>query len=179
MKMDFEQEKGHDMKTHRLLRSAAVLLLIVGIAAGLVGGSGPAHAVVSIAYSGSNTIPYSGTVDGPPESVFLSGLVQITFVVTRDPDRGKRPSVLLDIDLSNVSGVGLRTGTKYVTSGGQRLIRRLVATDVVEVTFPFFPSGPGGSALARQALASFTVTYDVATGRVMSATASNAVNVAP
>lgn len=165
------------MKTGRPFVRASALVLVVGLAAGLVGGSSPAHAVVAIAYSGSSTIAYSGTVDGPPESVFLSGLVQIAFVVARDPDFGKRPSVLLDIDFGNVSGVGLRTGTRYVTSGGQHLIRPLVATDVVDVTFPFFPSGPGGSALARQALASFTITYDVATGRVTSVATSTSVNV--
>jgi hypothetical protein len=170
-------EEGRIMKTRRLFVSASALLLVVGIAGGLAGGSRPAHAVVSIAYSGSNTVPYSGTVDGPPESVFLSGLVQIAFLVARDPDFGKPPSVLLDIDLSNVSGVGLKTGTRYVTSGGQRLLRPLVAADVVDVTFPFFPSGPGGSALARQALASFTITYNVTTGSVTSVTTSPSVNV--
>ncbi len=140
------------MKTHRSSFAAVLLSLIVGIVGGLVGGSSPADAVVSIASSGSTTTPYSGTVNGPPESVFLSGLAQITFVVVRDPDFGAPPSVLLTIDLSNVFGVGLSTGTSYVTSGGQRLIRPLVATDVVAITFPFFPSGPGGSARARPAL---------------------------
>jgi len=167
------------MKTRRPLFTAVVLSLMVGIAGGLAGGSSPAHAIVSIASSGMNTILYAGTVNGPPESVFLAGLAQIRFVVVRDPDFGKPPAVRLDIDLSNVFGVGLTTGTRYVTSGRQNLIRPLVATDVVDITFPFFPSGPGGFALARQALASFTVTYDVSTGRVTSATASTAVNVAP
>jgi hypothetical protein len=166
------------MKTDRLFVMAPAVFLIAGIVGGLAGGNRPAHATVSIAYSGSSTVAYSGTVDGPPESVYLHGLVQIAFVVTRDPDFGKPPSVLLDIDLSNVLGVGLKTGTRYVTSAGQRLIRPLVAADVVDITFPFFPSGPGGAALARPALASFTITYNVTTGSVTSVTASTAVNVA-
>ena len=165
------------MKTRRPLFTAVVLSLSVGIAGGLAGGSSPAHAIVSIAASGTNTILYAGTVNGPPESVFLAGLAQLTFVVVRDPDLGKPPAVRLDIDLSNVFGVGLSTGRTYVTSGGQSLIRPLVATDVVEITFPFFPTGSGGFALARQALASFTITYNVATGSVTSVTTSTAVNV--
>ena len=164
------------MKTRRPFFTAVVLSLLVGIAGGVAGGSSPAHAVVSIASSGSTTILYSGTVSGPPENVFLAGLAQIAFVVVRDPDFGKPPTVQLDIDLSNVFGVGLSTGTRYVTSGGQHLSRPLVATDVVEITFPFFPSGPGGSARARQALASFTLNFNVSTGTFTSGTANASVN---
>ena len=164
------------MKTRRPLFTAVVLSLLVGIAGGLAGGSSAAHAVVSIASSASSTILYSGTVNGPPESVFLAGLAQITFVVVRDPDFGTPPAVRLNIDLSNVFGVGLSTGTLYVTSGGQSLIRPLVATDVVDITFPFFPSGPGGFAQARQALASFTLHYNVRTATFKSGTSSINVN---
>ena len=161
------------MKPRRRLFTAVALSLIVGIAGGLFGGSSPAHAVVSIASSGTNTVLYSGTVHGLPENVFLAGLVQINFVVVRDPDFGTPPSVRLDIDVSNVFGVGLSTGKVYVSSGGQNLIRPLVgATDVVEITFPFFPSGPGGEAQARTAVATFTVNYNVTNGTLLSAIVS-------
>ena len=164
------------MKTRRPL-FAVVLSVLVAVIGGVVGGSSPALAVVSIASSGTTTIPYSGTVSGAPESVFLSGYVQIAMKVVRDPDFGKPPIVLLSIDLSKVSGVGLKTGTRYVTSGGQELIRPRVPTDVVEITFAFFPSGTGGFTRARQALASFTLNYDVSTGAFASGTASTSVNV--
>ena len=78
-----------------------------------------------------------------------SGTARIAFKVVRDPDFGKPPLVLLSIDLSNVSGVGAKSGQKYVTSGNQNLLRPLVAVDVVEITFAFFPSGPAGPARAR------------------------------
>ena len=164
------------MKTRRPL-FAVVLSLLVGIIGGLVGGSSPALAVVSIASSGTAPILYAGMVDGAPEKVFLVGVVQIGMVVVRDPDFDTPPSVRLSIDFSNVTGVGLKTGTKYVTSGGQELVRPLVATDVVDVTFAFFPRGATGFTRARQALASFTLNYNLRTETFVSGTAGPSVNV--
>src|SRR5215510_1510056 len=94
------------MQTRRLL-FAVILALLVGIIGGLVGGSSPALAVVSIASSDTIQIPYGGVLRGTPENVLLSGFVQIDTVVVRDPDFGTPPIVLLSIDFSNVSGVGL------------------------------------------------------------------------
>ena len=164
------------MQIRRLL-CAVVLALLVGSIGGLVGGSSPALAVVSIASSGTTTIPYAGTVRGAPEPVFLLGFVQIDMVVVNEPDFGTPPVVRLSIDFSNVSGVGVKTGTKYVTSGGQDLIRPLVATDVVDVTFAIHPSSAGGFTRARSALASFTLQYNVSTEAFASGTASPSVNV--
>ena len=113
----------------------------------------------------------------PRRPVFLVGFVQIEMVVVSDPDFGTSPAVRLSIDFSNVTGVGLKTGTKYVTSGGQDLIRPLVARDVVDVTFAIFPSGAGGFTRARPALASFTLNYNVSAEAFASGTASPAVDV--
>jgi hypothetical protein len=164
------------MKTRRRLFAVA-LALLVGSSGGLVGGSSPALAVVSVASSGTTTIPYGGIVQGAPEPVFLVGFVQIEMVVVRDPDFGTPPVVRLSIDFSHVSGVGVKTGTKYVTSGGQELVRPLVATDVVDVTFAIFPSGATGFTRARPALASFTLKYNVRAETFASGTASPAVDV--
>lgn len=164
------------MKIRRPAVTAVVLLLVVGVAGGLVGGSNPAHAVVSIASSGTSIVPYSGTVDGPQESIFLSGYVLIKMMVVRDPDFGKTPTVRLDIDLSNVTGVGLKTGATYVASGNQDLVRPLAATDVVEITFAVVPNRAAMS--TRTALASFAFNFNVATGTFIQATASTAVDAA-
>jgi hypothetical protein len=165
------------MKTRRPL-FAVVLSLLVGIIGSLVGGSRPALAVVSIVSAGTTTIPYGGMVRGAPEPVFLVGFVQIDMVVVEDLDFGTPPSVRLSIDFSNVNGVGLKSGMKYVTSGGQDLIRPLVATDVVDVTFAILPAvGIAGFTRARPALASFTLNYNVSTGAFASGTASPAVDV--
>jgi len=164
------------MKTRRPL-FIVVLALLVGIIGVLVGGSSPALAVVSIASSGTTTIPYGGVVEGAPESVFLLGFVQIDIVVVEDPDFGTPPTVRLSIDFSHVSGVGLKTGTKYVTSGGQDLVRPLVDKDVFDVTFTVQPSGAAGVTRARSALASFTLNYNVRTETFTNGTASPLVNV--
>ena len=164
------------MKTRRSL-FVVVLSLLVGLIGVLVGGSSPALAVISIASSGTTTIPYGGMVQGAPESVFLLGFVQIDVVVVEDPDLGTPPAVRLSIDFSHVSGVGLKTGTRYVTSGGQDLVRSLVARDVVDVTFTIQPSGAGGFMRARPALASFTLNYNVGTQTFASGSASPAVDV--
>ena len=153
-----------------------VLSLLAVIAGSLAGGESPAVAVVSIASSNTMTVSYSGTVSGQPEDVYLSGLVQISTVVVRDPDFGTPPKVRVSIDFSNVTGQGLRTGTKYVAGGNQVLIRPLVRSDVVDVVFPFYPSGTTGTTRARSALASFTLTYDTTTGVARGASASTTVN---
>ena len=87
-----------------------------------------------------------------------------------DPDFGNPPTVVLSIDLSNVSGVGSSTGKTYVTSSRAILERRLTAADTVQVAFPFFPSG-GSAMSARVGMASFNLSYNVNTGMLTGATA--------
>jgi hypothetical protein len=166
------------MRTRRPSMTAVVLFVVVGVAGALVGEGTPAHAVVSIVSSGPSVIPYSGTVDGPPESIFLAGFILIRTVVVTDPDLGRPPIVLLDVDVSNVTGVGLRTGTRYVASGSQSLTRPLVASDVVDVTFAVSPDRPGGALSARSALASLTLNFNLASLGFVAAAASASVNVA-
>ena len=164
------------MKTHRAT-CAVVLSLLVVMAGALAGGTSPALAVVSVGATGATMIAYSGTVDGPPEAVALNGFVRVATQVVRDPDFGKPPIVLLTIDVSGITGVGLVTGAKYVTSGDQQLIRPLVAVDVVDVTFAVFPGTRGGSARARSALASLTLVYDTGSGALTTGAASGTVSV--
>ena len=143
------------MKTRRPWFLVVLSLLVV-----IVGGH-PAIAVVSNSALGTTAVSYSGTVHGQPENVFLSGLVLITRTVVRDLDFGGPPTVVYEIDFSQVTGQGMKTKQTYVTSGNQVLVRPLVASDVVEVTFDFYPSG-GSIMTARSALASFTFNYNVA-----------------
>jgi hypothetical protein len=164
------------MKRRRPLFALVVVSLLIVMTGELAAGSSPALAIVSIASSGTTVIPYSGTLDGLPESVFLFGLAQITMRVVRDPDFGQPPVVVLSIDLGNVFGVGVATGASYVTSGRQELIRPLVASDLVEITFAVIPNRPGGALAARQAVASFTLNYDTTSGQFTGGTASPIVN---
>ena len=170
------QEKERNMKTRRPL-FVVVLALLVGSIGGLVGGSSPAFAVVSIASSGTTKIPYGGMVRGAPEPVFLVGFVQFQMRVVEDPDFGRPSIVQLSIDFSHVNGVGLKTGTKYVTSGGQDLVRPLEDIDQLDVTFAIFPNDATGFMRARPALASFTLKYNVKAQAFASGTASPVVDV--
>ena len=156
------------------------LPLLFAILAGLLlGGGSAAVAVVSIASSSTTAVAYSGTLYGQPEDVYLSGLVQISTVVVRDPDFGKPPKVVLSIDFGNVSGQGLKTGTRYVAGGNQVLTRPLVARDIVDVIFPIYARGTTGAAGARSAKASFALTYDTTTGAVTGVSASATADASP
>src|SRR5215470_4744262 len=98
------------MKTRRPLFTVVLALLVTSIV-GLVGGSSPALAVVSIASTGTTTIAYGGIVRGNPEGnlepVLLVGFVQFQMTVVNDPDFGTPPIVQLSIDFSHVAGVGI------------------------------------------------------------------------
>ena len=152
------------MNMRRPLLARVLLSLLVAMLGGLLGGT-------SALADSAVTIAISGTVDGSPESVYLSGLAQVTsaFVKT-DPKFNHPPRVILSIDLHNVSGRGLATGATYVTTGQDELLRPLVASDLVEVTFPFYTSGPRGSASARTGLASFRLNFNVTTGALTGGT---------
>jgi len=164
------------MKTRKPLFTVALVLLAASLG-GLVGGSSPAFAVVSIASTGTTTIAYGGPVRGNPEPVLLVGFVQFEMTVVNDPDFGAPPSVQLGIDFSHVAGVGTKTRTRYVTSGDQYLVRPLVARDVVGVTFAIYPADATGFANARPALASFTLNYNVKAETFASGTVSPSVDV--
>ena len=142
------------------------LALLVAMLAGVLGGSTSALA------NSSAAIAISGTVDGLPESVYVSGLAQITTTLVKTDKFHHPRRVILSIDLHNVSGQGLSTGATYVTTAQDEVMRRLVASDVVEITFPLYSNEAGGLASARAGLASFRLTFDVRTGALTGGTAT-------
>ncbi|MGB5081817.1 MAG: hypothetical protein WBO23_13860 [Burkholderiales bacterium] len=158
------------MKIHRL--SFTLISVLVAALAGAVWlGSAPARA--AFATMMSNISPtVKGTVFGRPESVAFSGIVPIESKMVTDPDFGGGPNIVLSINLSGVSGTGLSTRTKYATATQQVFIRPLAASDVVEFTFPFAPSGTSVTGVARDGLVTFKLTFDVATGRLTGAAGS-------
>jgi hypothetical protein len=110
-------------------------------------------------------VPLSGTVSAAPESVKFSGQAQVSAKVVTDPTFGSWPTVVLSIDLSNVTGVGSSTGKTYGTSNREILTRRLSAADSVQVTFPFQSSG----AAPLLGMASFNLSFDVNTLKLTAA----------
>jgi hypothetical protein len=121
----------------------------------------------------SATVAVSGTVSGGTESVALSGKATIeSRVVWSELNTIEPAAVTLNIDLSGISGTGKTTKAKYVTTAQEIALRRLSATDLVDVSFPFYISGTGGFPSARTGLAKFSLLYDVNTGVLKSASGS-------
>jgi len=112
--------------------------------------------------STSALVTVKGAVVGAPENVNFSGQAQVKANVVTDPDFGGQPTVVLTIDMSSVTGVGASTGKKYLVSGQETLNRRLNAADLVQVTFPFYPSGASPTS-SRIGSASFSLGYNVST----------------
>jgi hypothetical protein len=149
----------------RRTKSAVVVLSFL-VALSLAGGGvAPAAALAT-----TITIPISGTVDGGPESVSLSGSLQIASTLVVDPLLAA-PKVRLVIKLVNGSGVGLTSGAKYVAAGEDRLLRQLALSDHLDIMFPFFRATSGAQS-ARSAMASMTLNFNLATGSVTGATAT-------
>jgi hypothetical protein len=154
------------MNTRRTFLAALPLLVAAGLA--WWGVAPPARA----ADEGTTTlVDIGGTVSGGPESVVFSGTASLNSRLAPDPDFGKHKVVLI-IDLRSVSGVGSSTLSKYVISGPDIMHRRLGATDLVDITFPFLPEGSEDTGAARPGLASFTLSFDTNTGAVTAATAA-------
>src|SRR5437667_76769 len=122
---------------------------------------------------GARTSIVSARRDGAPERVYVSGVAQITSRLMKTGAKFNHPrSVMLSIDLHSVSGQGLSTGATYVTESQEEVLRPLVASDQVEITFPLYSEGLGGLTSARAGLASFTLTFDVGTGALTGGTAT-------
>jgi hypothetical protein len=131
------------------------------ITAALAGAPAPAAA-----QAGGTLVPVAGIVSGSPESVSFSGQARVQSRLVPDPDFG-RPSLLLTIDLSSVSGVGTSTKAVYSVATQELVQRRLAGTHVVTITFPF--SKTSGATVVRSAVASFNLDFDVNTGAVTNA----------
>lgn len=160
------------MKMHR-----ALSVLAVGAAAAVCLAAPPragaqttsAAPIVPATATSSATVNISGTVSGLPESVSLSGRAQISSrAVWSERNTAEPAAVTLDIDLSGLSGKGSTSGAKYVTAAREIALRRLSASDLVEITFSF--QRADGSSGPRPGIATFSLLYDVTTGVLTNAT---------
>jgi hypothetical protein len=153
------------MRTRRSTFGVVAAALLVGVALATRAD------VPAAAFSRTVTIPIVGTVEGLPESVALSGKIEIVSTVVSDQVDGS-PKTRLSVRLVGVSGAGVVTGAKYVAAGEQSLVRRLSTSDRLDITFPFFRATVDGPLSARSAVASITLNYDLLTGAVTKATAA-------
>jgi hypothetical protein len=118
----------------------------------------------------SALVSVKGAVVGAPETVNFSGQAQVSAKIVTDPDFGGQPTVILSIDMSNVTGVGASTGKKYVATIQETLQRRLNAADLVQITFPFYQSGSSVTS-SRLGAASFSLGFNVSTLKLTGASA--------
>lgn len=160
------------MKMLRLSVTPTVLSLFAVVLSGLVWWAGtPARAAFAPTIA---LIPVSGIVSGQPESVRFSGQAQVSSELVLDTSHfNKPPSVILIIDLSNVSGTGSSTEARYTVGGnGTSVFRQLFSTDTVEITFPFSRGTSMGMSSVRSGVASFALSFDVNTGAITKGTAT-------
>jgi hypothetical protein len=103
-----------------------------------------------------------GAGDAASEPVVFVGQASITGKVIYDTVFGAPPVLEISVDLSGVSGMGLRTGRTYQVATQAVLHRPLLAFDSIEVGLSF--AADGNATLARSALASFGVLYNATGG---------------
>jgi hypothetical protein len=132
------------------------------IAALLAGASAGAPALAQ----NVTTVPLAGIVSGSPESVSFSGQAVVSSRLVPDPDFG-RPSLMLNIDLSGVSGVGSSTKSVYTVSSQEVVQRRVAGSHVVVLVFPF--SKTTGATVVRSGVVSLDLDFDINTGAVTNA----------
>jgi hypothetical protein len=154
------------MKIRGALFKPVALALFAAITGGTVW-SGDACAQTAGTWT-TALVPINGTVAGKAESVVFSGQAKVSSKLAPDPDFN-RPSLVLSIDLSGLSGVGSSTSTKYVIGGPELVQRAVAATQQVEFTFPFAKSGSMNLGSAQSGVASFALGFDTSTGVVTSA----------
>ena len=152
------------MKIRRALFNP-VVLSVLAVVAGIAAWSGDTHAQAGT--WSTALVPINGTVAGPSESVVFSGQAKVKSKLAPDPDFN-RPSLVMSIDLSGLSGVGKSTRAKYVITGPENVQRGVAASHLVEFVFPFAKSGASVGS-AQSGAASFALGFDTNTGVVTSA----------
>ena len=155
------------MNQRREMLKKALLLPVAAAAAGGAAVAVPASAQAAGTWN-TAVVPVNGTVGGAPESVAFAGNAKINTRLAHDPDFGK-PSLIMAIDLSEVSGVGASTQRRYAISGPSMVQKRHAESHVVEISFAFFPAGSSGVTDARSGIGTFSITVNTATGVITAA----------
>ena len=148
----------------KLLRTASALCL----AASMVLAPLPA-----LAQNRMNPKAAAVTSNGPVtnvEAVKFVGAAVVTSRVVPDPDFGN-PSLLMQFDLTGVTGTGAQSGIKYVLTSQEHVIRPLAPNQNVEFTFPMATDDNAPIAKVRTGSARFVMNVDPATGLITSVNA--------
>lgn len=158
-------------KEHRLGRClswAAGAALVVALAAPATAADYMQSALVSVSQP---TQQLKAAATGGPETVVFSGQVVLKSRLAKDPAYGE-PKLLLDVDLSQLKGVGQSSGATYVTNGSAQLMRNPVRAQTIEISFAFARSAEMPLSSTRSGRATLTLDVDLISGAVMSGLAS-------
>ena len=108
--------------------------------------------------------------DTDVEAVQFAGSALVNSRLVPDPDFG-RPSLLMQFDLSGVTGTGAKSGIKYVLTSQEHVIRPFAMHQNVEFTFPMATDENAPIAKVRVGTARFMMNVDRDTGLITSVNA--------
>ena len=110
------------------------------------------------------------TSNGPVtnvEAVNFVGTAVVNSRVVPDLDFGN-PSLVMQFDLTGVTGTGAQSRIKYVLTSQEHVIKPLALNQNVEFTFPMATDDNAPIAKVRTGLARFVMSVDLATSLITS-----------
>lgn len=149
------------LHTHKAHRVAVALCLAVLL---------PLASLSVHAQNRMNPKAVAVTSSGPVvnvEAVQFVGLAVVNSRLAADAEFG-RPSLVMQFDMTGVTGTGAQTGTKYVLTSQEHVIRPLTANQNIEFTFPMATDENALVSKVRIGSARFVMNVDVATGAITS-----------
>ena len=157
-----------------------VTLLIVGVGLLVLGGRSVQAQTPATVVDSSITIVTNGTVVDSGVTVNVNGQVTIKCKEVVDTTSTTAvPLVMLDFDFSQLQGTtGSGKNLKTFVTGGNHAteLRPLKASDTIVVTIPYFDSTKDALS-ASSFLATATLNFDVATGKLTSGSLTYGTNV--
>ena len=150
-------------------RLQIALSLILALAAAGPAAAQTATSTFSLTSSGTVGTA-TGTIAPATEAISCTGTVKVSSMSVTDPVLG--PQVVVWLDTTALSCVGVTTKTTYLNSGQGNLTRPLVATDVLKMTFALYPNTAGGYLKARTGMVTANLSFNTTTGALTAASAS-------
>lgn len=105
--------------------------------------------------------------DTDVEHVQFTGSAVVSSRMVPDPDFGK-PSLLMQFDLTGVTGTGAKSGIRYVLTSQEHVIRPFANHQNVEFTFPMATDENAPISKVRVGTARFMMNVDRDTGAITS-----------
>jgi hypothetical protein len=162
-----------------LLALRAALALLSGGVAATAGAQTTAPQAAAVAPTptpepnGSISVPVKTLParPGAADAVTFSGQATILSRIDFDTDQ-RKPTVEFLLDLNGVTGVGDKTGTRFVLTTHDIVVQPHKNNQQIEIVFPL-PEGLGVPLnRVRTGLANFAINVDLASGAISSASAT-------